>query len=423
MSPRITLTALAFVAVATLAARHVSAGEIRVACYSDGNECEATEELSARFMKDNADIKVVIDKMPYKSILESLPVQLAAGNGPDVARVTLAGPIMKYFLDLTPYLKDPTYIEANFGAMLPWLRPNAADKGIYGLPTQMTVTGPIVNKTLFDQASVPLPGPGATWDDWAAAVAKVAKATNTPYGMAWDRSGHRFAGAAISMGAKYFTADGNPSVIDDGFKAMASRFVKWNQDGVVEKDVWAAAGGGYRDAFEEFANAKIVLYLSGSWQLSRLQKQIGDSFDWTVVPNPCGPGGCSGMPGGASFVAFKQSKNPKDVARWLEWLASEPVYAEWMAMTSNIAGHAGLQKGGVKYKLSPAGNAAIAAFSQNASKVSPTAFQLQTYPLAGSMFNPVVDRLSQAINGQITLDQAYQRISSDVADAIAAAKK
>lgn len=423
MLTRLGITALALFAATAVAAVQARAAEIRVACYSDGNECEATDALSVRFMKDNPDIKIVIDKMPYKSILESLPVQLAAGNGPDVARVTIAGPVMKYFLDLTPYLKDPKYWETNFGAVLPWLRPNATDKGIYGLPTQLTVTAPFVNKTLFDQASVPLPGPTATWDDWAAAVAKVAKATDTPFGMAWDRSGHRFAGPAISMGAKYFDANGNPAVVDDGFKAMASRFVKWNQDGVVEKDVWAAAGGGYRDAFEEFANAKIVLYLSGSWQLSRLQKQIGDGFDWVVVPNPCGPASCTGMPGGASFVAFKQTKSPKEVARWLEWLASEPVYAEWMAMTSNIPGHAALQKGGVKYNLTPAGTAAITAFSLNASKISPVAYQLQGYPLSGSLFSPVVDRLSQAINGQITLDQAYQRITSDVADAIAAASK
>ena len=423
MSTRLGIAALALLATTTVAAVEANAAKIRVACYSDGNECEATEELSARFMKDNPDIEVVIDKMPYKSILESLPVQLAAGNGPDVARVTIAGPIMKYFLDLTPYLKDPGYWETNFGAMLPWLRPNATDKGIYGLPTQMTVTAPIVNKTLFEQAGMPLPGPEATWDDWVAAVAKVAKATNTPFGMAWDRSGHRFAGAAISMGAKYFDANGDPAVIDDGFKAMASRFVRWNEDGVVEKDVWAAAGSGYRDAFEEFANAKIALYLSGSWQLTRLQKQISDGFDWVVVPNPCGPASCTGMPGGASFVAFKQTTSPKEVARWLQWLASEPVYAEWMAMTSNISGHAALQKGGVKYNLTPAGNAAIAAFSLNASKISPVAYRLQGYPLSGALFNPVVDRLSQAINGQITLDQAYQRITSDVADAIAAAAK
>ena len=197
MSTRLGIAALALLATTTVAAVEANAAKIRVACYSDGNECEATEELSARFINDNPDIEVVIDKMPYKSILESLPVQLAAGNGPDVARVTIAGPIMKYFLDLTLYLKDPGYWETNFGAMLPWLRPNATYKGIYGLPTQMTVTAPIVNKTLFEQAGMPLPGPEATWDDWAAAVAEVAKATNTPFGMAWDRSGHRFAAPAV----------------------------------------------------------------------------------------------------------------------------------------------------------------------------------------------------------------------------------
>ena len=26
------------------------------------------------------------------------------------------------------------------------------------------------------------------------------------------------------------------------------------------------------------------------------------AFDWVVVPNPCGPGGCSSMPGGAGLV-------------------------------------------------------------------------------------------------------------------------
>jgi alpha-1,4-digalacturonate transport system substrate-binding protein len=423
MSIRFGIGMLVLLATLASTANRVSAADVRVMCYSDGNECEATETLAARFMKDNPDIKIIVDKVPYKSILESLPVQLAAGNGPDMARVTIFGPIMKYFLDLTPNLKDPGYWETNFGAMLSWLRPGANDKGIYGLPTQMTVTAPIVNKTLFDQAAIPLPGPKATWDDWAAAVAKVAKATDTPFGMAWDRSGHRFAGPAISMGARYFDADGKPAVVDDGFKSMASRFVKWNQDGVVEKDVWVAAGGGYRDAFEEFANAKVVMYYSGSWQLARLQKQIGDAFDWLVVPNPCGPATCTGMPGGASFVAFRQTKNPKEVARWLEWMASEPVYAEWMAMTSNIPGHAALQQGGVQYHLTPAGTAAITALLQNASKISPLAYQLQGYPLAGSLFNPVADRLSQAISGQITLDQAYQRITSDVADAIAAAKQ
>ena len=53
-----------------------SAGEIRVACYSDGNECEVTQDLAKRFEAQNADVKVAIDKVPYKAIVEQLPVQL-----------------------------------------------------------------------------------------------------------------------------------------------------------------------------------------------------------------------------------------------------------------------------------------------------------------------------------------------------------
>ena len=120
MSIRFGLGMLVLLAALASTANQVNAADIRVMCYSDGNECEATETLAARFMKDNPDIKIIVDKVPYKSILESLPVQLAAGNGPDVARVTIFGPIMKYFLDLTPNLKDPGYWETNFGAMLSW---------------------------------------------------------------------------------------------------------------------------------------------------------------------------------------------------------------------------------------------------------------------------------------------------------------
>ena len=79
-------------AISTLAAATVAvAGEIRVQCYSDGNECEVTQDLAKKFEAQNSDVKVTIDKVPYKAVLEQLPVQLAAGEGPDIARVTDLG--------------------------------------------------------------------------------------------------------------------------------------------------------------------------------------------------------------------------------------------------------------------------------------------------------------------------------------------
>ena len=410
-------------ALAAALAIDAGAGEIRVACYSDGNECEVTQELAKRFEAQNSDVKVAIDKVPYKAIVEQLPVQLAAGEGPDIARVTDLGGLSKYYLDITPYVKDPKYWEANFGQTLKWLRPSPTDKGIYGMMTQLTVTGPFVNKTLFDQAKVALPGPNATWDEWAAATRKVAKATEVPFAMAFDRSGHRFAGAAISEGAKIFDAKGN-LIIDGGYKAMAKKLYDWNRDGTMPKEVWGGVGGStYRDAFEEFANARVVFYLSGSWQINRMDKQIGKNFDWIAVPNPCGPGGCTGMPGGAAFVALKRTKNPKDVGRFLDFLASEPVYAEYMAKTDNIPANTAVAKKGVDYKVSPAAKAALNVFVGDVAKLSPTAYEIQGYKLNRALFNPTAQRLGQAIAGEMSLDDALKRIAADIDEQVKAAGK
>jgi alpha-1,4-digalacturonate transport system substrate-binding protein len=76
--------------------------------------------------------------------------------------------------------------------------------------TQLTVTGPYVNKTLFEQAGSTCrararPGTTGRWRP-----RKWPRKLDIPIPMAWDRSGHRVAGPAISMGAKMFDADGEP---------------------------------------------------------------------------------------------------------------------------------------------------------------------------------------------------------------------
>ena len=76
------------------------AAEIRVMCYQDGVECEVTAAQAKRFEAANPGVKVVIDTVPYKTIVEQLPVQLAAGQGPDIARVTDLGGLSKYYLDV-----------------------------------------------------------------------------------------------------------------------------------------------------------------------------------------------------------------------------------------------------------------------------------------------------------------------------------
>ncbi|MEJ8472976.1 ABC transporter substrate-binding protein [Roseibium algae] len=399
------------------------AQEIKYMCSSDGTECEVAREIFDRFEAENPGVTIKIDEVPYKAILESLPVQLAGGTGPDFAKVTDLGGLNKYYLDLTPYV-DAAYWEDSFGGTLDWYRKGPDDKGIYGMHSQLTITGAYINTTLFEQAGVAIPGPDATWDDWAEATRAVAKATETKFPMAMDRSGHRIAGPAISYGAKLFDADGNFILVDDGFTGYVQKFVDWNNDGTMARDVWAGIGGtSYQDASKEFINGQLVYYYSGSWNVEKLEDQVGDAFDWEVVGSPCGAGGCSGMPGGAGVVGFASTQHPELVAKAIDYLAREDNYTEMTAKTQNIPAHLGVAAKGVDYVgATPIAGKAINAWGQQVGKISPVAFAYQGYKHNRAMFNITVQRVTQAIVGELTVEQAMDRAKLDVAKALAEAQ-
>ena len=396
--------------------------ELRIRWYDDGNEGEVLRDLLDQFEADNPDITVVIDTVPYTAILENLPLDLAAGEGPDMARVTDLGGLAEHYLDMTPHLMDADYWEENFGPFLTWLRQPGDDSSIPGFMTQLTITGPYINRTLFEQAGVAVPSDDmdqVTWEEWATAANEVAQALDIPYPMAMDRSGHRFAGPAISMGATYFDEDGNPIVTDDGFRAMAETFVNWHADGTMHPEIWPLSDG-YAGANEEFANAELVFYMSGSWQVGQFSEQIGDAFDWQAVPNPCGDGGCTGMPGGAALVAIGTTEHPEEVARVMEYLASTEVLEEFSARTLFIPGHAGLAETGVAFDTDlQLAKDALGVFVSQVGVLEPTAFDLQAYVFNRAVFDATRDRLTQAMVGELTLDEAIERIQDDVDTALA----
>ena len=415
----------AVVAVGSMGMAHAQtapATQVRIMWYSDGNEGDVMRDLLDRFEKQNTDIKVVLDLVPYKNIVEQLPTLLDTGQGPDLARVTDLGGLSRHYLDVRPYLKNPAYFDENFASTLPWFRPGSGNKdGIYGVMSQLALTIPFVNVTLFEQAGIPQPGPKATWEDWAKASRAVADKVKAPYPIAFDRSGHRVSGMVISMGGKMLNGD-KPALLDDGFKSAMKQIVDWHGNGTMSKAHWGSAGGTtYRGANDEFANGQVVLYMSGTWQLPQFAKTVGKNFNWQAVPNPCGPAACTGMPGGAALVPIKATKNPRAVARVLEYFASEPVYQEYHARTLFLPAHAGLAKKGVAYQTDDVNvKKSLSVASEQVALTSPIAFKLQGYEHNRIMFNAIISRVNQAINNEFSLNESFTKMQTDMIDGFAA---
>lgn len=416
-----TMTAMAL--GLSLVASAAVAGDVRMMWYSDGVEGEVMKDLLARFMKDNPDINVILDEVAYKVVQEQLQIQLEAGSGPDIARVTNIKTLAQHWLDLTPYLSDPDYWRTNFGAYADWMREDGSD-AITGFMTQLTLTGGFANKTLFEQAGVAVPGNDATWDDWVNAASEVASSQGTAAAFAIDRSGHRISGPNVSYGANYIAADGSPAPVDDGVKTFAGKLVGWVADGKMLKDTWVAASGStYRAAADDFINAEIPFYYSGSWQIANLSAKIGNAFDWVATGSPCGTVACSGLAGGAALVAVKYTKNPEDVAKVMEFLGREDIVKEFSERTLFLPAHAGLAAhGGLNWDTTdPNVGAALDKFVSAATEVAPAAAALPSWKWASVYYGALVNRVSQVMAGELTLDDAFAKIDSDVAEQVAAA--
>lgn len=398
--------------------------ELRFIWYDDGKEGAVMRDLLDRFEAANPDIKIVMDTVAYQTILEQLPIQVEAGEGPDLGRITNMDVMVCHYLDLRPYLKDPQYFVDNFPpASLQVFRCGDDTSAIHGFPMQFTVTGPYINRTLFEQAGIEVPSDvksDVTWEEWTEVSTAVAKATQTPYAIAIDRTGHRFSGPALSMGAQFFDAEGKWTVDSPGFRAFAELIKRWHDTGVTPKEVWLGVGDSYAQAGDYFVNGELVFYMSGNWNIGRFTNDIGDTFDWDVVPNPTGPGGSTGLPGGASIAAFASTKHPAEVARVMEYLIQEDVVAEFSARTLFIPGQLSVAKKGVEYATDlPAARNALNKYLAEIPKLQDQAFQIFYNPVSRVFYGETVNRLTQWMTGELSLDDAIARIQQTLDDAIA----
>ena len=170
--------------------------------YSDGVEGEVIKDMLDRFMKDNPDIKITLDNVAYKVIQEQLPIQLEAGQGPDIARVTNIKELANHWLDMRPMLSGPEILGRQF-------RHHAGLDAARRLECHPRLHDAADADRRLRQHDPVRTGrcgaPGRKGD-----VGRVGRCSRRgrkepelPAAFAIDRSGHRISGPNISYGANY----------------------------------------------------------------------------------------------------------------------------------------------------------------------------------------------------------------------------
>ena len=403
------LSLIALASVAGLSAAQESV-TLRFLCFQDRNECEVYADLLARFSEENPDIAIDVDITAEDEFLERLRAASAADEPYDIARKN-RGWMPGTYVDLHPLLGEAltTIFRSVYFELL---RVLPQDTGIYAFPDALDMVAPFVNVSLFEDAGVTLPAAGASWDEWLKALNEVVEATDASYVLSVDNKDHRLVGPAMSLGAEYFDEDGELTLPDaDGLREFLLILQGLMEDGKTPPDTLLGTG----KSQEYFARGETVMYICGSWKAEEVAEQVGDDFEWAIVPNPSGPGGATGVALATWLVADIDTEHEEAVAKVFEYLLDAEVSAEFAARTLTIPAREDLASQEIDYQTdNEAVAAALNAFAREVPNLQDQAIALLSHPMAPFYYEESNRLLRAFFAGELSLDEALTRLRDEL---------
>ncbi|GGA09719.1 sugar ABC transporter substrate-binding protein [Paenibacillus marchantiophytorum] len=186
------------------------------------------------------------------------------------------------------------------------------DNKLYGIPAGFTTRVMYYNKKMFDNAKVPYPKDGWTWDDFQGISKKLTDKANKQYGFGVraENDTYDLQGFVWSNGGSYISDDGKTI---NGFmnsKATAGAIQIFG-DMLKNGSAVLAGGKGQQSGEDIFKAGKIAMWESGIWPLESF-KQAG--IDVGTVEMPAFPGKpVKGVIAESALSIAKDSKQ-KDLA-------------------------------------------------------------------------------------------------------------
>ncbi|OYN88458.1 sugar ABC transporter substrate-binding protein [Parenemella sanctibonifatiensis] len=359
--------------------------------FTDGPDQKATEDLIAKFEQEH-DATVALEIVPFANLEQSLQARLSGGNPPDVARLASLTAFQSDLLDLNQFQK-----EALDGAFLPEIELAAlpASGERLAVPSDLTMNGPLINLALFEQAGIEVPT-AWTWAEMVAAAEEIKGAAGTEYGIAIDVSGHRFSTMLSQYGTNFYNEDGTAVALDEGMAAqMLTDFTKYNNDGLMPKDLVLQAGSRYSAANEVFLAGQTPIYISGNWQVAAFAENA--DFEWAVVPNPS-QARAGGFPGGKFMAAFKASPRQELAAEFIAFMNSAESQTAMAQGANFLPTRVDLVESGVDYT-----NRAedMSTFLEDVSATPPDAFGTAYSPAFSQIAKDFVAQAGELLAGNV----------------------
>lgn len=296
--------------------------EVSVLWMAAGSGDQALFEKYVKlYEQQNPNVSVNVSFVALPQLAQRLQLMVAGKTAPDVARVTTStiAEFAPLAADLTGTIDPADFMPTQ----VPYIRVN---RRVIGAPLDITVTALFYNRDCFEQAGVRVPSNISlpwTLEEWRAAMVQVTQKSRCRFGLAWEPTTHRFGSLFYASGARYINTGGSRFVIDSPEALSALTFFhSLFKDNLAARGVWLSG----EDATSLFRSGLTGMFVGTNGHIPLLQSI--NNFKWGVLPMPMGKIR-STNPGGTFLMGFRESKNPAEGAKFIKWLTSREIAAQY----------------------------------------------------------------------------------------------
>jgi len=307
----------------------------------DSNQEAGLNDMAEGFMKQNENISVNVEIVPWDEYWTKIQAAAQGGDLPDIV-VMHPDQVETYasggvLMDLTDILDGevanrenfPEYVVADF----------RVDEKDYGIPKDIGTLALYYNKDLFDEVGAAYPTNEWTWEDLSAAAEELTDEAAGIYGLNADNNGQNFYWNIIwQNGGDVLSEDGETCTFDSPETIEAMEYaVSFVEKGYSPTPAQFAN----LTADEYFESGKSAMTFAGSWMLTEYQSV--DELNFDVVELPKGKERasiCSGM----AFSVSANTAYPEEAKQFAEYLGSEEAQLIQAQSGAAIPAYSGTQQ-------------------------------------------------------------------------------
>ncbi|GMV58008.1 MAG: sugar ABC transporter substrate-binding protein [Betaproteobacteria bacterium] len=303
-----------------------------------GREGEVVQQLVRDFEREQPDVRIRIERLPWTAAHEKLLTAFAGDATPDLCQLGNTWLPEFVALDALEPLAERIRNSAQIdpGDYFPGIwDTNVVDGRLFGVPWYVDTRLLFYRRDLLAQAG--FDAPPRTWDEWLRMLVAIKRVVGPErYAILLPLNEYEPL-VALSLQQE------EPLLRDDGrwgnFRSEAFRRTLRFYLSMFERGLAPPASNTQiANLWTEFARGYFSFYITGPWNIGEFRRRLPPALQsaWMTapLPGPNGPG--ASIAGGSSLVVFRRSRNKDAAWRLAEYLSQPHVQQRLHALTGNL---------------------------------------------------------------------------------------